>query len=80
MRNVLNNKVVAMCFNECNNMTFYDLSRNKEAASACNLTSLLVLGPKLCLQKDKFTFKNLEDMIERLRREIMIRWFVLKFA
>ena len=69
--------MAAIYFNECNNMKFYDLSRNREATSVYNLTSLLVLGPKFCPQIDKVTFKNSEDMIERLRRHIRTRWFIL---
>ena len=62
------NKPAEIYFNECNNMVFYDLSRNKEALSAHTLTSSLGLSAKLCPQKDTASFKSAEDMTERLRR------------
>ena len=77
MNNVLKNQVAVTCFNECNNMSFYDLSRNNGIISVHNLTSFLGLGPKFCQQNDRVTLIKLEDMIKRLRRDIRTRWLVL---
>ena len=76
-KNALNNKVSAIYFNERNNMAFYDWFRNHEATSVHNLIFLFCLGPKFCPQKDKITFWDSEDKIERLRRDIGTRLFVL---
>ena len=58
MKIALKNKVAAMYFNECNNVAFHNLSRNKIATSSHNLTSLLGLGGKLCPQSDRVSFSN----------------------
>ena len=46
VREGLKQRTAAMCFNECNNMQFHDLPRNKVATATHNLTSLLGLDPK----------------------------------
>ena len=74
----MKNKIIAACFNECNNMVFHDLSRNYEAASVYKTTSLLGLGPKCCPKNDIITFNNPEDITKRLRRDASMRWFVFK--
>ena len=48
----LENKIAAIYFNDCNNMAFHHLSRNKEAPSDHNLSSFLGLGTKCCHQKE----------------------------
>ena len=66
-----------MYFNECNNMAFHDLSRNRVATSTHNLTSLLGLGEKFCPQGDLILFKNSEAMLARSRKNVRTRWFIL---
>ena len=58
-------------------MAFHNLSRNHEATSVYSLTSLLGLGPKCFSQNDRITFKNLEDMTDRLRNDARTIWLVL---
>ena len=45
MREVLSRRIAVVCFNECNNMEFHDLSRTKVGTATHNLTSMLELGP-----------------------------------
>ena len=77
MKLALEQRPAAVCFNECNNMSFHDLSRNKIATATLNLTSLLGLGAKFCPQTDQVSFKSTEAMITRLRKDIRTRHFVL---
>ena len=77
MNLVLEQRPAACYFNECNNMAFHDLSRDKVATATHNLTSLLGLGAKFCPQTDQVSFKNSEAMIARLRRYIRTRYFIL---
>ena len=60
IKKVLKHRTVAMWFNECNNMAFYTLSRNKGATSEHALTSLLGLGTKLFPQNYLVSSKSLE--------------------
>ena len=48
----------AVHFNECNNVAFHDVSRNKVAIATHNLTSLLGLGPTICPHVDRFSFRK----------------------
>ena len=57
-------------------MAFHYLSRNKVSTSDHNLTSLLGLGPKFYPYDDRVSFKNLEDILARLRRDARTRFFV----
>ena len=78
MKIFLKNKILAaIYFNECNLMAFHNLSRNHEATSVYSLTSLLGLGPKCFPQNDRITFKNSEDMTDRLRKDARTIWLVL---
>ena len=77
MKLVLEQRTAACYFNECNNMAFHDLSRDKVATATHNLTSLLGLGAKLCPQTHQVSFKNSEALITRLRRDIRTRYFIL---
>ena len=76
MKLALEQRPAAVYFNECNNMSFHDLSRNKIATATFNLTSLLGLGAKFCPQTDQVSFKNTEAMIARLRKDVRTRCFV----
>ena len=58
MRKVLRRRIAAVHFDECNNMAFHDLSRNKVVIVAHNLTSLLGLVPKLFPQFNQVSFRN----------------------
>ena len=70
-------RIEAVCFNECNGMTFHNLSRHKVGTETHDLTSLLGLGPKFCPQVDRVSFRNSVSMIARLCRDASTRWFVL---
>ena len=57
MRDVLRRRIAAVCFNEYNSMAFHDLSRNKVATAAHNLTSLLGLGQSFAHRLMCFRFE-----------------------
>ena len=78
MKIVLKDKIAAAYFNECNNMAFHNLSKDQIATSKHNLTTLLGLGPKICLQKDRISFQITERMLSRFRKDIRTRWFIAK--
>ena len=74
---MLKNKVLAIYFNEYINVAFHDWSRNHESTLVHNIFFFLGIGPKWCPQTDKIAFKKSEDVIQRLRRYIKTRCFVL---
>ena len=77
MKIVLKQRSAACYFNECNDMIFHDLPRDKVATSNHNLMSSLGLGAKFCPQADQISFKNSKATVARLRRDARTRHFIL---
>ena len=58
MGKVLRRRIEAVYFNECNNMSFHDLSRDKVATATHSLTSFLGLGPKFPPKVNRVSFRK----------------------